>query len=577
MLKDEIDKILASLSARISSLLISPFVWVVVFGQVVPMIIFDYLIAVFLGHLINPASGGTPIHFLKKKIYERKYSLINIVVWLAFPALKWQFELSGITVSLIFASLYLDRYGFSLYGTKNRTSETRMHEDSVSAHMPDGLHAGGAKDPKILLYNLGIMMLIALIAAAFTFFIGIQFMDDLCRFQGYTFPPYLKDFPFFVIGGFVGMLLISCLRPPFGFSRLSKRKINPFAYSLVFFLIFFILGIGSIGSFAKIDFESRNHIAAKLKHLQPPKIGFAAVGLNSEEYEFLNKEFFWPYPKLFFNGQAEEISVECLLPPDEIGQRFILNYRLPFQLRVDSFRFMKDGNLYVQTYRDSNSFKYVRFETEFATQTANKSVLAEDEVMIFHKVFMRYNLAVDRFRNGDTLFQARTPEQWKYAAEKQIPAWCYPNVEKLYLDHGVLYNAYAVTDPRGLAPEGWRIPDNDELDFVKNYKEVDDLNDEDDDHLRNKQFWYSGKLRNGFQTNGWKAYPVNMRYATGGWRTFSGETYLDHSFAAWWCIAPNSPQHPSGLILPGNFNKQRAEISDTINPGAGLSVRCVKE
>lgn len=568
MLKKEIEKMIASLSARIFSLIKSPIVWIVLMGRDFPIIIFDYLIAVFLEHLINPASPGTPISTLKKKIQERKFSLINILLGLAFFVLQWKGEtVSNFAFFFTFASLYFDKYGFTLYGEKRPASETTKQEGS----------AGDIIDPKILRYNLGIMMLIALIAAAFTFFIGIQFMDDLCRFQGYTFPPYLKDFPFFVIGGFVGMLLISCLRPPFGFSRLSKRKINPFAYSLVFFLIFFILGIGSIGSFAKIDFESRNHIAAKLKHLQPPKIGFAAVGLNSEEYEFLNKEFFWPYPKLFFNGQAEEISVECLLPPDEIGQRFILNYRLPFQLRVDSFRFMKDGNLYVQTYRDSNSFKYVRFETEFATQTANKSVLAEDEVMIFHKVFMRYNLAVDRFRNGDTLFQARTPEQWKYAAEKQIPAWCYPNVEKLYLDHGVLYNAYAVTDPRGLAPEGWRIPDNDELDFVKNYKEVDDLNDEDDDHLRNKQFWYSGKLRNGFQTNGWKAYPVNMRYATGGWRTFSGETYLDHSFAAWWCIAPNSPQHPSGLILPGNFNKQRAEISDTINPGAGLSVRCVKE
>jgi len=269
--------------------------------------------------------------------------------------------------------------------------------------------------------------------------------------------------------------------------------------------------------------------------------------------------------------------VECLLPTDGARQRFILNYKLPFQVRVDTFRFQREGNLYVQTYRDSNSFKYVRFETEFATQTANKSVLAEDEVMIFHKVFMRYNLAVDRFRNGDTIFQARTPEQWKYAAETQMPAWCFPDVEKLYLEHGVLYNAYAVMDPRGLAPEGWRIPDNDELEFVKNYKE--DFHFQDDDHLRSKHWYYSTSKRARFYNEAyhWNAYPVNMRYATGGWRKCLGEPNPNPHFAAWWCLAPSSPQQPSGLILPADIDNQKAEISDTLNPGAGLSVRCVKE
>lgn len=569
MLKNEIEKMIASLSARIFSLIKSPIVWIVLMGRDFPIIIFDYLIAVFLEHLINPASPGTPIATLKKKIHERRFSLINILLGLAFFVLQWKGEtVSNFAFFFTFASLYFDKFGFTLYGEKRPASETTKQEGS----------AGDIKDPKILRYNLGIMMLIALMASTVMIFLGLRYLDDLSRFKGFIFSPYLMDFPFWVMGGCVAMLVISCLSKPIGLSKLSKKKINPFTNIRAFLIIFFLYSLGSIVRIVRTDFEARNRIAAKLKELQLPKIGYAALGLSLKEYEFLNEEFSWPYPEVFFfDRQAEEISVECLLPNDGARQRFILNYKLPFQVRVDTFRFQREGNLYVQTYRDSNSFKYVRFETEFATQTANKSVLAEDEVMIFHKVFMRYNLAVDRFRNGDTIFQARTPEQWKYAAETQMPAWCFPDVEKLYLEHGVLYNAYAVMDPRGLAPEGWRIPDNDELEFVKNYKEVDDLNEEDDDHLRNKPFWYSGKRRNGFQTNGWKAYPVNMRYSTGGWRTFSGETYLDHSFAAWWCIAPNSPQHPSGLILPGNFNKQRAEISDTINPGAGLSVRCVKE
>jgi uncharacterized protein (TIGR02145 family) len=85
------------------------------------------------------------------------------------------------------------------------------------------------------------------------------------------------------------------------------------------------------------------------------------------------------------------------------------------------------------------------------------------EVKIGDQIWMSKNLDVDTFRNGDPIPHAETDEAWEEAAENQEPAWCYydndpTNGEK----YGKLYNWYAVNDPRGLAPEGWYIPSDDE-------------------------------------------------------------------------------------------------------------------
>ncbi|MGC4119477.1 MAG: FISUMP domain-containing protein [Myxococcales bacterium] len=65
------------------------------------------------------------------------------------------------------------------------------------------------------------------------------------------------------------------------------------------------------------------------------------------------------------------------------------------------------------------------------------------------------NLAVDRFRNGDAIPQAQDDEAWRRAGEAKEPAWCYFDGDP---SKGRLYNGWAVSDPRGLAPAGWKIP-----------------------------------------------------------------------------------------------------------------------
>jgi uncharacterized protein (TIGR02145 family) len=83
---------------------------------------------------------------------------------------------------------------------------------------------------------------------------------------------------------------------------------------------------------------------------------------------------------------------------------------------------------------------------------------------------MTKNLNADQYQNGDAVILFQTEEEWQQANTKKIPASCYYNFDESLADHiGRLYNWYAVNDPRGLAPKGWKIPNS------KDVKELFDI------------------------------------------------------------------------------------------------------
>ncbi len=79
------------------------------------------------------------------------------------------------------------------------------------------------------------------------------------------------------------------------------------------------------------------------------------------------------------------------------------------------------------------------------------------------------NLNVSRYKNGDIIPQVTDATQW---ANLTAGAWCWYNNDSVnYSKYGKLYNWYAVNDPRGLAPEGWKVPSM--TDFGKLIKYLD--------------------------------------------------------------------------------------------------------
>ena len=80
-------------------------------------------------------------------------------------------------------------------------------------------------------------------------------------------------------------------------------------------------------------------------------------------------------------------------------------------------------------------------------------------VTIGNQVWMKENLNVSTFRNGDPIPEAKTAEEWQAAGTEKQPAWCYyDNDPKNGVKYGKLYNWYAVNDSRGLAPSGYHVP-----------------------------------------------------------------------------------------------------------------------
>jgi len=75
------------------------------------------------------------------------------------------------------------------------------------------------------------------------------------------------------------------------------------------------------------------------------------------------------------------------------------------------------------------------------------------------QIWMEKNLDLKSFRNGDPIIEVKNNDEWIKAYEDKIPAWSYyENLPFNGEQYGILYNYYAIVDPKGLSPTGWRIP-----------------------------------------------------------------------------------------------------------------------
>jgi uncharacterized protein (TIGR02145 family) len=80
---------------------------------------------------------------------------------------------------------------------------------------------------------------------------------------------------------------------------------------------------------------------------------------------------------------------------------------------------------------------------------------------------MQKNLDVTKYRNGDTIPQATTLAELEAYAALHQGCWNYPEFNPANGPiYGKLYNWYAVTDPRGLAPIGYHVPSYNEFETL---------------------------------------------------------------------------------------------------------------
>jgi uncharacterized protein (TIGR02145 family) len=79
----------------------------------------------------------------------------------------------------------------------------------------------------------------------------------------------------------------------------------------------------------------------------------------------------------------------------------------------------------------------------------------DQTVTIGTQVWMKYNLAVTTYQNGDPIEGADT----QFNRTSTTPAWCYYNHDASNnAIYGKLYNGYVVNDTRNICPVGFRVP-----------------------------------------------------------------------------------------------------------------------
>jgi uncharacterized protein (TIGR02145 family) len=145
--------------------------------------------------------------------------------------------------------------------------------------------------------------------------------------------------------------------------------------------------------------------------------------------------------------------------------------------------------------------------------------------------------------------------------------------------YGKLYNWYAVNDPRGLAPEGWHVPTDEEWKQLEmclgmSREEADKQGyrgtNEGSKLAGNYDLWADGDLRNNpeFGSSGFTGRP-------GGYRSYNNGSFHDIGHNGYWWSSTESSS--SYALFRSLFYFSSTVNSYDHNKRYGFSVRCVRD
>ncbi len=221
-------------------------------------------------------------------------------------------------------------------------------------------------------------------------------------------------------------------------------------------------------------------------------------------------------------------------------------------------------------------------------------------VIIGEQEWMAENLRVTRYNNEDDIPTGLNDEDWGDTTEGAYAIFDHNHEdadginspEEMVDAYGKLYNWYAVDDDRGLCPEGWGVPSDDdwtalvnfimdEYDYhnepwihdingvanaLKSCRQVDSPLGGDCDTSEHPR-WDSHITHYGFDEFGFSALPGGFRWIDGSfasvWVRGSWWSSTEHSSSNAWCQT----------MLPGSGSVSRFDNSKS----GGFSLRCVRD
>jgi len=221
-------------------------------------------------------------------------------------------------------------------------------------------------------------------------------------------------------------------------------------------------------------------------------------------------------------------------------------------------------------------------------------------VIIDNLEWMAENLRVTRYNNEDDILSGLIDEEWENTTEGAFAV--YPHEgggvseddveginsdEEMVAAYGKLYNWYAVDDPRGLCPEGWSVPSDEDwtelVDYIadlgfpnsnvvngaaNSLKSCRQVNSplEGCNTLEHPR-WNADFTHHGSDELGFSALPGGDRWADGRF-TFIG------GFGFWWSSSEQSSTNAWLQFISRNNGRVTTSYG---SKNGGYSIRCVRD
>ena len=229
---------------------------------------------------------------------------------------------------------------------------------------------------------------------------------------------------------------------------------------------------------------------------------------------------------------------------------------------------------YVRAYATNSTGTGYGSALTFTTQAGSGGTVTDNDGNVYNTIYigtqlwMASNLNTTKYRDGSNIPNITDNVAWDTIASGSytIGAYChYNNDANNAATYGKLYNWWAVTDTRNIAPLGWHIPTDAEWTTLTTY--IGGLSIAGD------------KLKEAGTTH-WQSPNTNATNSTGFTALPGGDRYIDGIFSNlylggyWWSATGYNPSSAWYRYL---YNTYENMIPDYDNFPDGMSVRCIHD
>ena len=266
---------------------------------------------------------------------------------------------------------------------------------------------------------------------------------------------------------------------------------------------------------------------------------------------------------------------------EEVGIDYTPDANDHFSVEFNSELFENgEHNIHATAYDDAGNTAMAGWAINFLNGTGTVTDIdgnVYQTIQIDDQEWMMENLKVTHYRNGDAIPHLTSNDDWISTSDG---AYCiYDNNPSNAETYGALYNWFAVDDPRGIAPEGWHVPTDEEIMELEmalgmSQSQANSIGwrgtNEGSKLAGRADLWANGALENNaeFGVSGFSFLPGGYRSRTNG--SFG---HLSHYGYLWSSIEYNSNSAWHRVLTYDTTGVCR----DGNNKRFGFSVRCVRD